>query len=396
MNRTISYSINKWFFLFVYLSFAVDSILKVDVGYKIHIGVLSIVIYSLIFLFWGNLSIVYSLIKRNFWFFLFVFYNIIIGIVKVGKPSLGISIYLILTILVYVFITIHSRKICQKRIFVYFQVFLIVSGLVQFFLFLFFNYQINFLGSDHYAKASSVALRLRGFFVEPNWYAIALSFNTLLLARDNLTVFFKKHPVLSVFTLIVLGLNGGFGPLGMLVLIYSYKYLKKNIIVGIFIIVFSVVIFNLLLRVRASVKTETNSKIELLNYYSRLAPTIRVFKYWGDSSIDQKLFGNGLGSWGTIGVASNLSVLVHKKDPNARDGSELPVFLFELGLIGLFIFFMDLFVLFRSSQYLYQKGGILLFFSFIILYPIVKFWMYMIYYFIMRELINNDNCKQIS
>ncbi|WP_299533705.1 hypothetical protein [Ulvibacterium sp.] len=284
----------------------------------------------------------------------------------------------------------------NETVFKQFQIILIITGLIQFFVFLFFDHQINFLDTDHYSKVSSVAIRLRGFFIEPNWYAIAISFNTFLLIGKNLSAFIKKHLTLFIVTILVMLLNGTFGTLIILLAVYGYKYLKKNFVIAFFLLIIGALTINYILEGRASIK-KGKSGIELFNYGSRVRPFQKVVDYLNEQGNWKWMFGEGLGSWGTLGIENKLSVLRFEADPKFRDSSELHVFLFELGLVGTLVFFLDfLTIWFKGNREdFHLRGALLLFVAAFLLYPIFKFWMYMPYYFYVRESIIKSKPERI-
>lgn len=380
--------IYKHLVVLVYLSFAFDSLLKINIGVKIHIGILLMLLTNVIYFFLKGYKRKIKLLKFDKWLVLFSIYVFLNGLFKVGVHSLFIFFYLFLALNVYVFIKINS-DFFTKKVFYNFQIILIITGLLQLMLFVIFDYQLNFLDViSHYNKGSSVSYRIRGFFVEPNWFAIAITFNTFLLLKNDFLSFFKKHIILSCFTILVLVLNGSYGTLGILIATYCYQYLKRNFIVGILLMFLGAIGFYIMLEKRAEFK-KGKSGFELLNYYSRTEPFKRVNTYFMDKPVVKRLFGEGLGSWGTLAVKHRLSVLNYKIKPKVRDSSELHVFLFELGVIGTFIFFLDVFNLYRNNlkSNFYIKGAISLFIICFLLYPIFKFLMYMVYYFVFRVLI---------
>ena len=386
----------KYLVVLIYLSFAFDSLLKINIGIKIHLGIFLILILNIGYFFLVGFKKKIKLLKFDQWLILFVLYALVNGLINVGVHSLFIFFYLFLALNVYFFIRVNF-EIFNKKVFYYFQVLLIITGLIQFSLFLLFDYQINFLdAADHYNKGSSVSLRLRGFFVEPNWFAIALTFNTFLLIKNDVFSFFKKHLVLSIITGLALLLNGSFGTLAVLVFTYSYQYFKRNLIIGLFLILIGGIGFNLILQKRGEIK-KGKSGIELFNYYSRTEPFKRVNAYFSEQPISKRIFGEGLGSWGTQAVMHRLSVLNYSIKPNVRDSSEFHVFLFELGLLGTFLFFLDIFNLYKSNlkANYYIKGAIMLFIACFLLYPIFKFLMYMVYYFVFRALIQKNKTENL-
>tara|TARA_R110000796_G_scaffold37722_1_gene95009 strand:- start:48122 stop:49324 length:1203 start_codon:yes stop_codon:yes gene_type:complete len=379
---------------FIYLSFALDSLLKINIGIKIHVGILLILLFNFIYFLTTSTKNKVKIYKSDVWLIIFGIYILINGIVKVGFSSLFIFFYFFLALNVYYFLS-KNIKFIDEKVLYSFHILLISTGLLQFFLVLLFDYQLNFLGFEHYNKGSSVTLRLRGFFVEPNWFAIAFTFNTFLLFKNDAISFIKKHKILFLFTIIVFILNGSFGTLAVLIVTYGNKYLKKNVIIAVLLALLAFVGFYFIMQKRANFK-KGKSGIELFNYYSRTEPFKRVLNYYEENPKVNIFFGNGFGSWGEKGVSNNLSVLNYKINPMSRDSSELHVFLFEIGLLGLFLFILDILTLYKNNlkSNFYIKGAIFLFIVSFLLYPIFKFYMYMVYYFLIRIYIR-ENKKDI-
>lgn len=371
----------------IYLSFAFDSLLKINVGIKLHVGIILILllnIYNII----TKKTFHWSIPKQDIWGGFFTIFIFISGIIFSGLSGFALFFYFFLAINVYAFVIRNFQKLDYKT-FLNFQKILIVTGLFQIVLFYLFDYQINFLDEiDHYSKGGSVTFRVRGFFVEPNWFAIAITFNSFILVKNDIVHFLKKNKWLSFFTFLVMVLNGSVGTLAIFVVIYTFKYLKKNIIIGLFIVLTGLLAGLWIMSERAQIKKEKDG-IAIFNYYSRTEPLLRVSDFLYKQPVLTKIFGEGFGTWGTIAVRNRLSVLVYRENSMSRDGSELPVFWFELGYFGLFLFFLDWLNLFINNykKNIYIKGALILFLACFILYPIFKFLMYMIYYFFIRAMI---------
>lgn len=372
---------------FIYLLFAFDSLFKISLlGIKIHIGVILILIVNF-------LSIItrprfnFDFFKHHFFYILFALYLFFNGLFLTGISSLFMYFYFFLATNVLFFIYRNSTYISNNTI-RYFQYILILTGLLQFFIFYFFGYQISFIDAEHYNKGYSVAERLRGFFVEPNWFSIAITFNTLLLIKNDLIGFTKRYLFLIILTFIVFVLNGTFGLALVLFLFYFRRYLFKNFIVSIGMIL--VVLFGLfyVTNQRASFKANS-SNIQLLNTATRIIPLYRTIEYLSDKSLVNKFFGVGFGTWGEVAIKNNISLLTKEVDFMKRGASEVPVLIFELGIFGVLLFVIDIIYLFCISKKedAYLRAALVLFLFSLFLYPIFKFFMYMVYYFLVRVLI---------
>ena len=364
----------------VYCSFAFDSLLKIDLGFQIHIGILLMLAVNAYFLLTKPTKLKISLNKEQA-FLIFILFSLLTGYFRQTAGALQISIYLLIALNVALFCQ-YSRPFLNKSHFRWFQWLMIISGLIQFGAFKLFGYQIAFIDPEHYEKGYSVTHRLRGFFIEPNWYAIAFAFNSLLLFGNELKQTFKQYWLLSLLTLVVMVLNGTIATMAVLLLVYAWPVFKARPIRGLFLFAIMASVLVAVLSFRASL-SQSADNASALNHGSRIKPLIRVINYQYDNKPLNVIFGNGLGSWGTHAVGNRLSVLVYEPGKAVRDGSELPVFIFEVGVIGTLLFLLYLLSKFKSvsdSQF-HIRGAVLLFFVSFLLYPTLKFWMYMPYFF---------------
>ncbi|MCY1398208.1 hypothetical protein D3C76_345630 [compost metagenome] len=382
----------KTWLAIIYISFAFDSALKLNAGIQLHVGLVAILLTNAIFTLTRPAQIAKTVV-RNFYFFLFFLYCTSIGLIQSKPGFLAILTYIAISANVLIFVNLTYKK-WDRNFFIYFQLVLIATGLFQYALFKVFGTQISFIEEEHYQKGSSVSLRLRGFFIEPNWFAIAITFNTLLLIGNDVFSFIRKHYWITIFSALTIILNGSLATIGMLVIVYALPLLKKNPVKGGIIMLLMIS----LMYGAFSFRNEINQKGEnetVLNYNSRWLPLTRVIEYQQNQSLGTILLGNGIGSWGTEAVRNRLSVLVYEEESSARDGSELPVFIFELGILGLALLMLDGAITFiRTPSSLFNvRGGIILFFACLIFYPTLKFWMYMPYYFYMRAIANSERIK---
>ncbi|MBG6287499.1 hypothetical protein [Pseudomonas nitroreducens] len=379
----MSINISTWVAL-IYISFALDSALKLGGTVQFHLGIICIAITNVIATLRRPSSILHPL-KKETSLIIFILYSLISGALMFQPGFINITVYLLVTINIIIFASTTFR-FTSKKIFYLFQITMILTGLFQYAIFKIGGVQLSFINEDHYEKGYSVSFRLRGFFIEPNWFAISFSFNTLLLTGSNVIKFIKRNPCTATLTALVMILNGSLTTIGALTIIYSIPIIKKTPIKG---TLFSAMILSVLIGVisyRSTINPDKDNET-LLNYASRWIPLTRVIEYQTNQSLLTILFGHGLGSWGTTAVNHRLSALVNEEDPSARDGSELPVFIFELGLFGLALLLLDFLITYSRtpSRYTHIRGGLVLFIICLVFYPTLKFWMYMPYYFYLRR-----------
>lgn len=369
-----------------YTSIALDSLLKVNFGLRIHLGLFFILICNVLF-FLKNHNRFFTGVKSDKAFFFFVAYCFISGYFYAAAGFYQVFIYLLMASNLCLFVY-FTAKHWNYKVFHAFQWVLIVTGISQFLLFKVFGYQITFIDAEHYMKGSSVSGRLRGFFIEPNWYAIAISFNTFILFGKDIVKYFYQNKIIVLLTFVAMILNGTFATLGIVLIAYMIPLIKSNPVKGITASLVFIIIFSGVFAFRGGL----SEKDSFFNHSSRLLPIIRVLDFQENKSFIDKFFGNGLGSWGTDAVYNRLSVLVYEEKASARDGSETAVILFELGYIGVLMVLIDSLVLLFKSRKIgaHFFGAILLFIACLIFYPVFKFLMYMPYYFLIRYKINNN------
>ncbi len=373
-------------YFLIYLTFALDSLMKIKVDFfNIHLGLLTILLI-LPFLVINSFRYIPKALFRGPYLHLFFLYNVL-SLLIFNPENSKLLFYILMIYVMFLYVYLSARH-WSETFFYYFQVILLVSGFIQFFAYHFFAFQISFFDISHYDKGFSVSQRLRGFFIEPNWYAISLGFNSIMLIKNELNYFLKNHYWILFFTLFAFIFNASIAIFGMIVILYLWYIGKKSLAIALLGTPIAILLAYWLILYRTSVSVETDM-FKMLNYYSRLEPLIRVINFQMSNGVYSIIFGNGFGSWGTLAIEQRLSVLVFEVNPMSRDGSELPVLIFELGLLGFLIFMLDIvktYSIVNNTDY-HLKMAVILFIVCFIFYPIFKFWMYMPYYFYIRYLI---------
>lgn len=379
----------------IYLTFAFDSLLKIPLGgFKLHIGILLILlILPLSIITSKEIKGIKNFVFKNWTIFLFMSYLVVNIAINHSYPGIMITLtYYSLGILMFYFIFIKEKYISTDAVIV-FQWILIITGLFQFLLFKFTGYQISFIDPEHYMTDASFATRLRGFFVEPNWYSIIISFNILLLVMQLKRNIFR-YKILILFTLLVLLFNASYTFLGVVVLGIFIRFFidlphvsKRRFSLLFFIFI----ILSMTFVARNYFKSEQNNQGIEINYGSRMFPMINTTLFMSEQNIYVQLFGYGIGSWPYVGLEQNGLGYIgyfgeYKIEPAQRDSSEYQVFLLELGYVGLFLFILDYiynYWKYRKLNFIYSLATAFMLASFLA-YPIFKFAMYLIPYYIIR------------
>lgn len=387
----------------IYISFAFDSALKLGVGgFKMHLGILAILIISVIEYAENAGTIrLAGFFKKNWSLFPFIFYLIINVLFNASFPGIPITlIYFFLGLWVFYFLYNKQSYISDRAILI-FQWVLIVTGLFQSALFQFFGYQLTFFDAEHYAVDASFATRLRGFFLEPNWFSIILTFNSLLIfLRCGNSIIKRKGLILLSF--LTLLLNGSYGFIGVIILGYVARMIidfpkvsKRNLLV--FILMFLIAGGLILSRNMYKRKSgfASDGQVVSVNAGSRLLPAVRTVLFMSGKTLKEQIWGLGIGSWPYIGIEENKLGYIGFANVNGgqltvkpaqRDSAEFHVFLLELGYLGIILFLFDYaynYWRYRRLNMIYSLASACMLAAFFV-YPVFKFYMYLVPFYLIR------------
>src|SRR5690554_5968422 len=161
--------------LIIGVLFSLDSLVKLVLpGIRIHVGHLFVLLFLA-----GSLFVPRVLVELS-------------AFVKVNRPLVlfyalcslhffmarDLSLYLFMMVYVslmyavYIYLFIFRRSINYGLIFLLMLLALVGTGFFQFSLYFFFDYQwaLGGLDSGYYQRGMSIEHRMRGAFLEPNWY----------------------------------------------------------------------------------------------------------------------------------------------------------------------------------------------------------------------------------
>ncbi|WP_430815370.1 hypothetical protein [Carboxylicivirga sp. RSCT41] len=382
-------------------------------GFKMHLGILAILIISVIeFTEKPGTIRLAGFFKRNWTLFPFIFYLIINILFNTSFPGVPITLtYFILGLWVFYFLY-NKQSFISDRAILLFQWVLIGTGLFQSVLFQVFGYQLAFFNAEHYAVDASFATRLRGFFLEPNWFSIILTFNSLLifLRIGNTIIKYKGLIGLSFLTLL---LNGSYGFIGVIILGYVArmfidlpKISKRNLLV--FILMFIVAGGLILSRniYKSKLGNATDGQVVSINTGSRLLPAVRTILFMSEKTKEEQVFGLGLGSWPYIGIEENQLGYIGFANVNGgqltvkpaqRDSAEFHVFLLELGYLGILLFLFDYiynYWHYRRLNMIYSLASACMLAAFFV-YPVFKFYMYLVPFYLIRTFAVKEDKPEI-
>lgn len=386
----------------IYISFAFDSALKLGAGgFKIHLGILAVLILSVIeYMDNPKTTKCVSFLRKNWSLFPFFIYLFGHAVINSTFPGISVTLtYYILGLWVFYFFY-NKESYIRDRAVVIFQWTLIVTGLFQSALFQILDYQLAFFNAEHYAVDASFATRLRGFYLEPNWFAIVLTFNSLLIFLRFGNSILKRKSLIA-FSFFTLLLNGSYGFVGVVILGYVFRIFmdlprvsKRNITV--FVLMIFIAGGLILSRNMYGSNSGNTSKkgVISVNTGSRLLPAIRTVLFMSNKTSNEQFLGLGVGSWPYIGIKENkLGYLGFGNTsydslvkPAQRDSAEFHVFLLELGYCGILLFLFDYvynYWRFRRLNMIYSVASACMLAAFFV-YPMFKFYMYLVPFYLIR------------
>lgn len=340
--------INVLFFIF--LMFGLDSLVKIPLaGVQMHVG-----LWFFVFLgFYYSLACSLSFSKfflANIAFFSYVLVSLLSIFFSF---SVGVFFKLFSYIVFFVFFSMAvwrlEGRVDAGKLFFYLTCLLIFCGWFQFLLYKFFGYQLSFssLDATYYQMGGSIEGRMRGFFLEPNWFGLFL-----YLSFCCCLIWSRISPKKVLFVVIMVGLSLFLSGNRIILFLYflflgalyGSCFLSRRVVFSVVLFVFSV-LFGLLVLAYFDAELAAVDR----SFSARAISFQRVLNYFNDFGWGEIFFGFGLSNWGWYSNEYSLGVLNFMNDQNltSRDTAELHVILFEQGIAGLIILGVDSFVYVR-------------------------------------------------
>ncbi|WP_425054907.1 hypothetical protein [Pseudomonas abyssi] len=366
-----------------------DSLLKINLGsFHLQLGVAIILLASpLIFL--SLKSEPTTLDATYFVLLIYIFLNFPFAINK-DVFLTGLSYVLIFTIL-YKTIGRVSRFINWERVSTFALLTLIITGFFQYSLINIFDHQLELRGIDasYYQHKGNLGYRMRGFFLEPNWFGLTLfswsflfiykkaSFSTidfLILLLTAVCIYLSENRLIYILYLYIITM-----------FFFSKRAESLSKLVPVLSVSVAIFIY-ILLSISGLDLTDRSAA-------ARTYTMAQTWNVWIESSLIEKIFGYGFSNWGYYSNLWELSWSNYRFDQalTRRDNAEIYVFLFEMGLASIILFMVDLFFIGKKSK----KPILPIFISSIYIssffYPIFNFLFYLIPMMVVRHEILKKN-----
>jgi len=365
-----------------------DSVLKIPVGPifmqpGILIGLLTLLLITL-----NNINSNKPFLTKNLLdkpTSILLIYSIAhIALAKNLDVYFSILSYLAIYALMYIFINHVYAYVNWSKLSKLAVVTLVSTGLIQYLFINLFNIQLELRGLDssYYANKGNLGTRMRGFFLEPNWYGLAL-FSWLFL--------YYYHQQQKKWT------DYGLASLSILCL-----YLSENrtIFILLAICVFSIYAERYLKSFRRIIPIAIVATAAIIYFYfsvavndfddrsamARTYTAANIINIWLTDNLVTKMIGHGLSNWGYYSNILEFSRSNYTFDQalTRRDNAEIYVYLFEMGAISFAIFAYDLFNIGKKSRTLSPPIFVACLYLSSLFYPIYGFIMYLIPLMVIR------------
>lgn len=368
-----------------------DSLLKVNIaGFYIQAGIFFTLVILVLMCVDKKYKFETKIIKKDKTIILFF---VLIGI---GFPSaINLSVYfkmlfyfLIFT-LMYIYVSNGYRCVGIERLSYICILVLCATGLIQYGLANIFSIQIELRGiqSNHY---ENLANRMRGFFLEPNWYGLIL-FSWLFIYVRSLDSLKFGSTSLILIAGVCLVLSGNrliYFFLLILCIVWLFKGISENFkrMIPVVFLVLSGGLF-VYLSMAGGLEGDRSAAARFYTGYNVISTMLSY-------PIDIQLMGRGFSNWGWFSNELELSWSNYLFDQSLtrRDNSEIYVILFEMGYLGALLFVYDSWFLGGKKEAdildivyvvcMYVAG---------MFYPIYQFLMYMVPLMIVRSRVVNSN-----
>ena len=385
----------------VVILFCFDSLVKIPIGaFYLHSSVVLVlsVIYIGIISKPHTIKKLHTTLLKDKFVFLLLIYILAHSIVALNiLVYITMLSYLLLYILLYLYFSVYCRDTNWKILSQVALTILLVTGLMQYISIRFFNTHLTLRGLDssYYQGKENFGTRMRGFFLEPNWYGLII-YSWLYLYASLVKKISLNNIIFiaAIIGAIILSQN-------RLIIIFLCLHLvlyslpkhfnitrRAYPIIAIF---FSILGYGLLSFYGLDVSDRSAM--------ARLYTSTNIVDLYTKSSFSEQIFGYGFSNWGHYSNELNFSWSNYMQDQplTRRDNAEIYVFLFETGFVSLLIFACDMVYIARKSR---SPHDSLFLFSIIIsglFYPIYTFMFYVVPFMIIRsKVINNSLCASSS
>lgn len=395
MNSGVSFSqsttrklkLGQLMYIIVFLM-CFDSVLKIPAGpIFIQSGIL-LGLFALLMIFLTKANSGHSSLSKNVpdkpTMILLLYALFHVALAKNIDVYFAILSYLLIYAAMYTLVSYSYKYVNWRKVSKLAVVLLIATGLIQYISINALGVQLELRGIDssYYVDKGNLGTRMRGFFLEPNWYGLAL-FSWLFLYYYK-----QQYKKWTDYTLIALAI--------------ACLYLSENRTIFILLIICALSIHTepYIKSFRRLIPIVTVGLAAFVYFYFSISETdfsdrsaiartytaANIINMWLADNPLTKLIGHGLSNWGYFSnsLEFSRSNFTYEQPLTRRDNAEIYVYLFEMGAIAFIIFAYDLLVIGKKSKYLPLPIFVACIYLSSLFYPIYGFIMYLIPLMVIR------------
>lgn len=379
---------NAYIVLAVLLS--LDSLLKVNIGaFYIQLG-----------LFWILLILAHEVARQplknkkvsigfgadGFSFIIFLYFLAHALLADNLTVYLKLLSYALIFFFVYWFIIRSFHKVNWEKVAFAAMIFLLFTGFFQYFLFKLTGIQLLLRGLEesYYHGDAGFDQRMRGFYLEPNWFGLSLYCWAYLYFSSTKYVKRPKKLLLLFLVCLAFYLSGN-RLIYVLALLLCVGYFLDALLprfkwrlVPLLLVAFTTIAYFYI-----SVQfTDLEDRSALARTYTAANALI----YFTSLTSFNQFFGVGFSDWGALSnqLGFSWSNPYQDQELTRRDNAEVYVFLVEMGVTVFIIFALDLLRIGNTRARQIDKVFVCSIYLSGLFYPVFQFLMYLIPFMVVR------------
>lgn len=322
------------------------------------------------------------------WFSFVIFLYFVSHIFLANSPTIYLKLlsYVLIFFFVYWFSIRSFWKVNWKKVALAATIFLLITGFFQYFLYKLTGFQLLLRGLEesYYHGDAGFDQRMRGFYLEPNWFGLSLYCWAYLYFSSCDRVLSYKNITLLLLIALALFLSGN-RLIYVLISILSFGYfldvffshLKWRLVPLLLVAVTTLAYFYISVQF-----TDLNDRSAIARTYT----AANVLLYFNSLNLFEQVFGVGFSDWGALSNQLGLSWSnpYQDQDLTRRDNAEVYVFLLEMGIAVFAIFAIDLLRIGNARARHIDKIFVCTIYLSGLFYPVFQFLMYLIPLMVVR------------
>lgn len=255
---------------------------------------------------------------------------------------------------------------------------LIFSGLLEYTLktYLGINIFLRDMGAEYFENKGPLGVRMRGFYLEPNWYGLMM-FSWLYLYLRGTSRLTAENFVIVGLSLFCLYLSDNRTTMGLLIILGLYSRVRRYLGALQWFMPAAILAIATAFYVHYSIHCD---QVVDRTASARLCTSGNVIAIWRDSELKSQLFGYGFSNWGYYSndLGFSRSNYLREQALTRRDNAEFYVFLFEMGLMSMLIFAADLLWIGKKAKRSMDAMFVVAIYISGFFYPIYMFIVYIV------------------